>query len=124
MHSSDQAKRSYIHHWKIHERSLIANATHIQQPVDQHVGNFLQTHISNDYWDWGESLLDEIDAGLRSEDDKVGIKIKRAKICEFANKAIEAAREKPDLFKHAWINFGLYLPLSGEQDGDIATLRR
>ena len=66
----------------------------------------------------------ESDAGLRSENQKVGIKIKRAKICEFANDATKAAREKQHLFKHAWINFGLHLPSSGEKDGDITTIRR
>ena len=122
MHSTVQARGIYKRLWKIIERQLIPNATHVQQPVDQHFGHFIQQFIANKYWLFGESILDEIDAGKRGEKETVGIAVKREKICEWTAEAVKAARKKPNLFKHAWINFGLYLPLNGEQDGDISTI--
>ena len=74
MHSTIQAKRTYARLWKVHERALIPNATHVQQPVDQHVGNFIQEYVAGKYWDYGEESLDEIDDGKREDGDKVGIK--------------------------------------------------
>ena len=122
MHSSEQAKRYYRKNWKIHERCLIPNATHVQQPVDQHIGNYIGKHVMNKYWKYGESLLDEIDAGTRDETDKIGLAEMRGKICEWTNEAVIKARKERDLLRHAWINFGLYLPMDGSKDGDIDTI--
>ena len=122
MRSSQQAKSYYKQNWKICERSLIANATHCQQPVDQHVGSFIQDYVANKYWHFGESLLDEIDVGKRLESDKVGIREMRKHICEWTDQAIVAANKQSNLLRHAWTNFGLYLPLDGSKDGDIDTI--
>ena len=124
MHSTDQAKRCYARKWSIYERDLIPNATHVQQPVDQHLGNYLQNYIARKYWEFGENLLDEVDAGKRDENDKVGAKEKRELLCKCANEAIEEARKQKELLRHSWTNFGLYLPLNGESDGDTNTLVR
>ena len=66
--------------------------------------------------------MDEIDAGKRSAEDKVGAKQKRALIVKWADEAVVAAKRKPNLFKHAWINFGSYLPMYRSKDGDIESI--
>ena len=123
-HSSDHGKRSYARLWNIHERSLTANATHIQQPVDQHCGSYLQKYIQNKYWDFAEDLMDKEDAGKWPKGQKVGIKKKRQLIVQWPYEAVKASRKHPRLFKHSWNNFGLYLPMDGSKDGDITTIVR
>ena len=70
-----------------------------------------------------EKLLDDIDDGKRSEfDKKIGAKEKRELICQWTNEAMIHINKKSESFRHAWINFGLYLPMSGEKDGDVDTI--
>ena len=66
--------------------------------------------------------MDEIDDGKRSEKDKVGAKERRGLIVKWAAEAVAAARNKPNLFKHEWINFGSYLPMDGSKDGDMHSI--
>lgn len=125
MHSTPQAKRIYIRNWNIHERSLIPNATHCQQPVDQHIGKQIQQYVARQYWKKGEDLLNDIESGARKvTDKKLGAKEKRALICKWTNEAMIHINKKSDSFRHAWTNFGLYLPLNGESDGDRNTIVR
>ena len=56
--------------------------------------------------------------------DKVGIKVKKAMICKWANEAMIEARKKHNMLRHAWINFGLYLPINGEKDDDMDTIAK
>ncbi len=66
VHSTDEQKKKYVQRHKIHERSLLQNCTHLQQPVDQHVGKFLQEKLQQKYWEWGETLLDNVEEGKRN----------------------------------------------------------
>ena len=86
------------------------------------IGNFIGKFVEEKYLKHGEKLLDEIDEGKTEETDKVGIKTIRALTRKWTNEAVMAANDKPDLLRHAWTNFGLYLPIDGSKDGDINTI--
>ena len=124
MHSSQQARLAYARLWGIHDRHLIPNGTHVQQPVDQHIGNHIGRFIADKYWQFGEKLLDEIDDGKSEEEVKVGAKKKRELICKWSAEAVKATKKEKDLLRHAWINFGLYLPVNGSLDGDVDAIAR
>ena len=103
MHSTDPQKLRHKRLYKIHERSSIPNATHVQQPVDQHVGCFIQEYVAEKYWRWGEKLLDDEDDGKRDGMKKEGIKTVCAKVCEWTNEAVIEARKRPQRFRHGLI---------------------
>ena len=90
--------------------------------MDQHIGNYIQEFVGDKYWEFGEELLDEIDAGRRNASDKIGSKKLRELVCQWTSEAVIAANESPNKFRHAWINFGLYLPLDGSKDSDESTI--
>ena len=117
----DQIKR--LQKKQIHCRELLPGCTHIQQPVDQHIGRYLQTNIQKQYYNFVESLWDEIDEGKRDEKDKVGAKDMRGKIFEFAYNAAKDLKSRKHLIESSWINFGLDLPLDGSKDNDISTIQ-
>ena len=123
-HCSEEQTQKYISRNKIHTRKLIPNATHLQQMVDQNVAVCLKNDIKNQYWDWGEELLDDVEAGLGDYDDKVSAKEKRAKIVEFTYYAAERLSRKLNLIRKSWINFGIDLPMDGSKDSDPSTIHR
>eukprot|EP01083_Nonionella_stella_P295656 1004761_1 len=103
-HSSDQQKRAYQRCHKILIRDLIPNATHVQQPVDQHVGVTLKNDMKAEYRQYYEGLLDEIQNGVREATDRVGAKGMREKVFEFAFKAAQSMKQRTHLLKSSWIN--------------------
>lgn len=123
-HCTDQQAERLKRKNKIHHRSLIPNATHCQQMVDQNFGVTLKKDIKSQYWEWGESLLDQVDEGERKMDEKEGAQMKRAKIFEFAYNAAERISQNHHLIRKSWDNFGVGLPLDGSKDGDIETLHK
>lgn len=105
------------------ERRLIPNATHIQQPVDQHIGLFLKRDIKRRSWSFNESLLDEVDAGSRcSKTQKVGRAAMRLKLCEWTQAACIALREKQEMVRRSFVNLGVFLATDGSQDVDASTI--
>ena len=120
-HSSESDKEKYKKK-KIDIRQLIPLATHIQQPVDQHVGVAIKNIMKKKYFDYKECILDEVDDGKRDEDDKINTKTMRYKFCEFAYEAVKIVKEKDNLLRKSWMNFGIELPMDGSLDGDISTL--
>ena len=89
-HSNPEIVEIHSIKLNIHERSLIPLATHLQQPMDQHIGKNLQEFCQNEYWNYCENILDEIDEGKRNEGaKKVGIKVKRQCIIKWANEAFK-----------------------------------
>ena len=108
---------------KINERRGVPDGTHIWQAVDQNVGVFMQTDIQEQYFDFAEEILDEVDEGTRDESDKVGAKQMREKIVEFAFNSAKKLSQKKHLLESAWTNFGIDLPLDGSKDGDIKTIK-
>eukprot|EP01083_Nonionella_stella_P272209 922895_1 len=121
-HSTDEQILKEARHWRVHERWLLKNCTHLQQPVDQHCGHWMQKFIQTKYWHFGEQLLDEVDCEERKEDDKVGAKEKRGLIVKWASEAMDESRKLDKMFKNAWVNFGLYLPIDGSKDKELETI--
>ena len=104
----------------IHQRPLIANATHFQQPVDQNVGNSIKAWMDSFYYDWVLDVEEKYDAGETTK--KVGIKEKRAKIFKFAQDAFNKLKNHPRLIEKSWTNFGVELPWDGSEDDKDSTV--
>ena len=80
---------------------MIEDGTHLQQPVDQNVGVFLQDDIQEQYFDFGGQILDEIDEGKRYKNDKIGAKVMRKKLVEFAFNNAKKLKQKKHLLQSA-----------------------
>ena len=107
---------------KMQIRNLIPNATHIQQPVDQHIGLFFQNHLKKKFWQYKEKLLDDIENGERDKNEKDGRKIMRHNLIKWTTEAIIMLKNNDKLIKRSWINFGSELPDNGSDDADISTI--
>ena len=121
-HSTPAQVQTLKERHNIHIRPLLENASHIQQQVDQHVGNTMKEDIKTQYFYYAEGIMDEMDNGTRAATDKITAKQRRAKIFEFAYKAAQRLKERKNLLEKSWINWGLYLPMDGSKDGDESTL--
>ncbi len=121
-HSTEQ-QAAYLKRKNIHIRPLLPEATHIQQQVDNHIGIFIKRDMKQSYWEWSESILDEVDDDDRDPDtEKVSMKEVRGKIFEFAFNACEKLSRKTHLLESSYINWGIELPEDGSLDGDVSTI--
>ena len=98
-----------------HLRSLIPNSTHIMQPLDQHVGRFIQVNIHNKYR--GLILSQEKEYEMDKEIKKIGIAELREKTAKWID-AIwdELKNNHKKLLIGSWDNSGLFLPFDGKND--------
>ena len=121
VHLNIEIASEYASKYGIFIRCLLKNASHLQQPIDQHVGMLLKRRIKT-------GLQDCLIQVNRVTSQTVKIKIDAQKWREMvARFVIEAVKELEHpkyqhVFVLAWCNFGLYLNLDGSQDGDINTL--
>ena len=121
VHGKEEQRKQWAEK-KIIERSLIPNATHIQQPVDQHVGVAYKDNVKDKYEDWVEIVWDKWDKKIITK--KISAKERRAKICELSFEAAKELKQKQHLLESAWINLGVDLPFDGSKDGDVTTIHK
>ncbi len=102
-------------------RCLLKNASHLQQPVDQHIGLLLKRRIKSNIHLW---LIRSNRFVAHTKVVKVDAQKWREMVCRFVVDAV-AELDHPkylNIFVLSWVNYGLYLPLDGSADGDINTL--
>ena len=121
VHGNEEQQQA-LERKKINERNLIPNATHIQQPVDQHVGVWYKDQVKDLYGDWVEEVWDKWDKKIITK--KVSSKERRAKICELSFECAKQLAEQQHLMQASWINLGVDLPFDGSKDGDATTLHK
>ncbi len=102
-------------------RCLLRNASHIQQPVDQHLGILLKNIIKERFELW---MMNNDE--LRTFGVELGIDMPKWRqfIARFTDEAVTELH-KPKykhVFAASWINYGIYLLLNNSEDGDISTL--
>ncbi len=104
-------------------RCLLRNASHIQQPIDQHIGETVKKIIKGKLEKW-------IGSANRYNSYGVEVALSKQKWRQvLARFVLEASREiEADANKHmlalSWQNYGLYLPLNGSLDKEISTLHK
>ncbi len=59
---------------------MIPNATHLQQPIDQHCGVTIKNEAKRLFWNYSESVMDDIASGELPSDYKVDTKLKRERM--------------------------------------------
>ena len=111
----DGQEDNYKKH-NIIQRDLIKNATHFQQPVDQHDAQTLKEIATEKYRAAKLVQQQNIEDGKvvskmnKSETRKLAVKIFSESYEEFLNK-------HRNVVVKSWRNTGMFLPLSGAQDG-------
>ncbi len=111
----------YAHFYGIFIRCLLRNASHIQQPIDQHVGIFIRNILIH--------LLEKvIISNNRYHSFGTELQLNKQKWREMIAGLVVRAIDEIELRKNlcvlvmAWINFGLYLNHNMTEDGNINTL--
>ncbi len=112
----------YAKLYGIFGRCLIRNASHIQQPIDQHIGIFLKNKIKEKLEGWicNNNRLNSFGQTLDIDTQKWR-EITARLVLEGVR---EVESEDSHVFPLSWVNYGLYLKLDGSQDGDIDTLHK
>ena len=122
VHLNDVVAQAFAANYGIFIRCLIRNASHIQQPVDQNVGQLIKVWLVVMIEEWVCELERLHNCGSDYVVDK---QTWREYVVGFVSRCI--VRINSDEFKHvilsSWINFGLHLPLDGSLDGDRSTLQ-
>lgn len=120
-HTETTIAETYARLYGAHIRPLTSNASHHQQPIDQHVGYTLKRLVVKQVELWACQLdrMNSLGAGLVLTPTKW----KQALISftiNGVNKLNSGIYDR--MLCSAWINFGLYLPLDGSRDDDYGTL--
>ena len=116
----DVAKK-YAVKYGIFLRCLMKNGSHLQQPVDQHVGYFIKRLVLKLLSRWFSQLERAAALGKQLSIDLQRWREITAGLVGRAMRLIGNDRYR-GLLINAWVNFGLYLPLDGSIDGEIDTL--
>ena len=105
----------------IFSRCLIKNASHIQQPIDQHIGVHIKNRLKRKMQQWfvDNERMESIGQELIFTKQKW-----REVVARYVQNVIDEvnANKKKHVLVLAWQNFGLFLPMDGSKDGDITTL--
>ncbi len=123
VHLERKLAHKYATFYGIFIRCLLRNASHIQQPVDQHIGQFIKTRIKNKLAQWIGSSNHFTSFGSNLKMDKQTWRKLTARFVLDAIREIESA-ENQHVLTLSWCNYGLYLPLDGSEDGNIDTLHK
>ena len=124
VHLDEKLAKDYSKLFGIYMRCLLKNASHFQQPVDQHVGIWIKNLIINNLSTWTNNLNAFYSFGRGVSELKLG------KWREFVIRFVAEAIQKIETVANrivlifAWVNLGVYLPLDGSLDGDDTTLHR
>ena len=121
VHLNQELANRFASMYGIFIRCLIKNASHLQQPVDQHIGNLIKRWLVSDIELLVMTLERAINLGIT---EKIVKSTWRELMIVFLSKALSKInqQEYTKVILSAWINFGLYLPLDGSLDGDPSTI--
>lgn len=125
VHLNEELGHEYARKYGIFLRYLIKNASHIQQPVDQHIGYNLKRRVVTRI----EAMVVHMDRMLAlGQTEPIGLKKWREVICGIVVEEVQKMNDDDDtrmLYLNAWVNMGLFsLPLDGSLDDKKETLRR
>ena len=121
VHLNAEIAHRYATRYGIFIRCLLRNASHIQQPIDHHVGQLMKRIIKQKIESWVSKSyrIASLDTCLQVTDPKW-----RQMVIAFVIQAVRELKDEKylDVFVAAWINYGLYLMLDGSDDEKIETL--
>ncbi len=86
------------------------------------MGKSIKGDCKREYRRFVESVWKDFDNGVRTRSVKP--KEMRANICKWLFNAAQKNNDNKKLLRTSFINFGLYLPMSGEKDGDKDSLHQ
>jgi len=123
VHLNSNLAESYAQLHGIFLRCLIRNCSHIQQPIDQHVGKYFKSILKkllskfSYLYETICQFSDEIDINLSKwRQIVVRLVVKGSQIFQ--------RTQNMYILPLSWVNFGLYLPLDGSKDKDLDTLHK
>ena len=115
-----EATKEYLRGQDVLQRSLIANETHHQQAVDQHVGRFIQLEVQSCFRQETRRIEDLIDGGGNAEKLKLTLGKLRVLTSKWVLQAWKKIkRNENGILEKAWRNFGLYHPCDGSLDDKL-----
>ncbi len=123
IHLERELADEYAKLYGIFGRCLIRNASHIQQPIDQHIGIFLKNRIKQNLETWMCNNNRFNSFGQLLDIDTQKWREITARFVLDAVQSIESMQNS-HVLTLAWVNYGLFLKLDGSQDGDIETLHK
>ncbi len=121
VHLNKEIATRYASLYGIFFRCLLRNASHLQQPIDQHIGVFIKDIIKKKLEKWVITNNRFCSFGQTLLFDKQKWRELTARFVLEALEEIES-KENVHVLALAWQNYGLFLKLDGSQDGDIKTL--
>ena len=100
---------------------LIANASHLQQPVDQNIGNQVKLNMNN-FLDDKVIYMERLNE--LGSDQVVSVSKFREYLISYVAQSVLKLNKERHRYLHiaSWINYGLYLPLDGHLDDEPLTL--
>ena len=123
VHLNSNLAERYAQIHGIFIRCLLRNCSHIQQPIDQHVGKYFKAILKkllvgfSYMYEQMCEICEDIDINLSKwRQIVVRIVVQGSRIFQ--------RTENMYILPLSWVNFGLYLPLDGSQDRDINTLHK
>ena len=123
VHLQDDIGNELASKFGIFLRPLLKNASHLQQPVDQHIGLYLKMAVVKNVT---IMAIDTDRMECLGIDDIMDLNTFRARVSGFVSAAIEAMNANAgivELYMLAWHNLGLLtLPLDGSRDSDPNSL--
>ena len=123
VHLDADVAKEYAFKYGIFVRCLIKNASHLQQPIDQHVGIFVKNRMKQKMEKW---VVDNQRMASIGEELTCTKQKWREVVAKFVKETLDEihADKKKHVLVLAWENYGLFLNLDGSQDGDILTLHK
>ena len=121
VHLNVQIASEYAKKYGIFIRCLLKNASHLQQPIDQHIGLLLKKRIKEGIQQW---LIKSNIVRQHNINFKITAQKWREMVVSFVKKGVKDLDDRKylNVFVLAWWNYGLYLNLDGNEDGDVNTL--
>ncbi len=123
VHLDEKVAEEHANLYGIFVRCLLRNASHIQQPIDQHVGIFVKNNIKRKIESWIAecNTFNQLGSELKYDKQKW-----RSLIARFVSDAIQEIQQNQnkDVLTSSWCNYGLFLMTDGSEDGNITNLHR
>jgi DDE superfamily endonuclease len=96
-------------------RHLLPRCTHLQQPIDQNIGHFIQQNVKKQYFLFKMSYQSSSESQRNLK--KLTVENMRSLVCKWVGQAWEdAVNNHSHMLKSSWSNSGLLLDLSGDDD--------